>query len=245
MKILNKLCVLAMLIGTIAIPAPAQNNAKTPITPTAVDMGLSVKWSNIELGAPSKTSAGKLYSIDENVISKLGDGWKLPTKNELQELFDNSKCEIKLTQAGIPSHIELTSKKNGAKINIYIPKIAAEKDGKVVRNPIKSQGEMWSVFLSCQNKEGCAFIAIGKLPNELVYQFKTEFAKVGIKSMDPNDWPDEVQEELKKQFRKANGDDVAFFFDNKLSYMGNFIWDDELRATKAYILPAFSLDDDE
>lgn len=103
MKILNKLCVLAMLIGTIAIPAPAYNNAKTPITPTAVDMGLSVKWSNIELGAPSKTSAGKLYSIDENVISKLGDGWKLPTKNELQELLDNSKGEIKFTQAGIPS----------------------------------------------------------------------------------------------------------------------------------------------
>lgn len=73
----------------------------------------------------------------------------------------------------------------------------------------------------------------------MVYQLKAELAKVGVKSMNPQDWPDELQKEMNKQFGGA-----LPFFDNKLSYFGKFIWD-ELRATKAYILPAFSLDDDE
>lgn len=88
---------------------------------TAVDLGLSVKWASCNLGASGPTYFGKRYiwgHIDDltmncnngcipeesqiNNISgtkydaakiALGNGWRIPTKAEFEELYENCKFE--------------------------------------------------------------------------------------------------------------------------------------------------------
>ena len=65
---------------------------------TYVDLGLSVKWAVSNVNANTNTSSGNFYSwsdiydLDNNVVTNLwGDGWRLPTRDEFQELIE--KCD--------------------------------------------------------------------------------------------------------------------------------------------------------
>lgn len=82
----------------------------------AVDLGLSVKWAAVNLGAtsendslyfcyyPDKTDMGKLPAIFDGVnsgmapISTWGEGWQIPTEVEFRELMD--RCEWVWTSNG-------------------------------------------------------------------------------------------------------------------------------------------------
>lgn len=75
-----------------------------------VDLGLSVCWADCNLGAINPSESGKLFNWGIDISSKetvqngiknicgtrfdiasqlLGNSWRLPTKNELEELVDN------------------------------------------------------------------------------------------------------------------------------------------------------------
>lgn len=92
-------------------------------TPVTVDLGLSVKWADRNLGAYAENSAGAYYAWGETTTKKSyddntfkgatladteiggtdkdaataiwGDGWRLPTCAEVKELYD--ECEWKWT----------------------------------------------------------------------------------------------------------------------------------------------------
>ena len=62
-----------------------------------VDLGLpsGKYWSTVNYGAKNPEDAGSYLSPDnlENVSSKWGDYWRVPTKDEMQELIDECKWE--------------------------------------------------------------------------------------------------------------------------------------------------------
>lgn len=64
-----------------------------PYTFEAVDLGLSVKWGNGNVGADADDCPGDYYTwADASAASaSLGDGWRVPTADEFRELM--SKCK--------------------------------------------------------------------------------------------------------------------------------------------------------
>ncbi len=112
-----------------------------------VDLGLSVKWATCNVGASSPEGYGNYYAWGETTTkseytsnnsvtygnssidsiagnaqydaarANWGGSWRLPTKAEIQELFDN--CTHKwTTQNGVKGRL-FTSKKNGN--SIFLP----------------------------------------------------------------------------------------------------------------------------
>lgn len=74
--------------------APAEEVPKVGGTVgTAVDLGLSVMWADHNLGATLPTDAGNHYdwSFAYSRAKQWGDGWRLPTEAEWQELYDKCK----------------------------------------------------------------------------------------------------------------------------------------------------------
>lgn len=59
-----------------------------------VDLGLSVYWSSCNIGASSKTDVGTYLNWHDasSEVSKWGEGWRIPTKSDFQELIDNCKA---------------------------------------------------------------------------------------------------------------------------------------------------------
>lgn len=57
-----------------------------------IDLGLSVKWANQNIGSISSSDIGGRYSWDnaQTAIAYWGDGWRLPSEEEWKELF--TKC---------------------------------------------------------------------------------------------------------------------------------------------------------
>lgn len=100
--------------------APKQSIAEQNVEPRgveAVDMGLSVEWASQNVGATSPTDGGDYYAwgdirpseryvwrsstcynqpiatidVAMDVATQLGEGWRMPTREEFQELVD--ECE--------------------------------------------------------------------------------------------------------------------------------------------------------
>ena len=64
------------------------------VADTAVDLGLSVKWANINIGAAEPTDYGAYYACGETktiATAKWGEKWRVPTKDEFQELLNNCR----------------------------------------------------------------------------------------------------------------------------------------------------------
>lgn len=59
----------------------------------AVNMGLSVQWADVNLGAEYPTDDGTrcTWAEAQTLAAKWGDGWRLPTDREWQELYN--KCQ--------------------------------------------------------------------------------------------------------------------------------------------------------
>ena len=81
-----------------------------------VDMGLSVLWAEHNLGAADATDLGGRFTFDTSDIDAWGDGWRLPTDEEWEELY--SKCEWKwVVRNGISGRLITGSTGNA----IFIP----------------------------------------------------------------------------------------------------------------------------
>jgi uncharacterized protein (TIGR02145 family) len=82
----------------------------------AVDLGLPSgrKWANMNFGADAPEQTGLYFSFDEANASDLGDGWKMPTKEDFRELYDNTTSEW-TTLNGVYGRL-FTSKLNGNSI---------------------------------------------------------------------------------------------------------------------------------
>ena len=54
-----------------------------------IDLGLSVKWASCNLGASNTWEMGKTYTLEKamQAAEKLGDGWRVPTMDEADELI--------------------------------------------------------------------------------------------------------------------------------------------------------------
>jgi len=56
-----------------------------------IDLGLSVLWADHNLGATYPTDAGGYFEWNDENIRLWGEGWRLPTDEEWQELYDRCK----------------------------------------------------------------------------------------------------------------------------------------------------------
>ena len=83
-----------------------------------VDLGLSVCWSTCNMGSSSSADVGKYYnwSNASSEASAWGGGWRLPTKEEFQELID--KCTASSETISGKLLLKLTGP-NGK--SIYLP----------------------------------------------------------------------------------------------------------------------------
>lgn len=64
------------------------------VVATPVDLGLNVKWASKNLGAAQPFQYGGYYDRKADYLSQYwGEGWRLPTKKEWEELF--TKCKVK------------------------------------------------------------------------------------------------------------------------------------------------------
>jgi hypothetical protein len=85
-----------------------------------VDLGLSVKWASRNLGAAGPEEMGDLYLryyVDDVL---LGDSWRMPTTDEINELIDNCTW----TRASVNGQIGflITSNKPGyTDRSIFLP----------------------------------------------------------------------------------------------------------------------------
>lgn len=95
----------------------------------AIDLGLSVKWGDCNLGANECYENGNLYkwediipkaerhSIKYDLVEKLcGSGWRVPSKEHLIELMQN--CEFEFIPAGRTRLLKATGPNGNS---IYLP----------------------------------------------------------------------------------------------------------------------------
>ena len=116
---------------------------KVAPTHEAVDLGLSVKWATCNVGAESPEEYGDYFAwgetqpkaaytsdncktLEKNIgdiagnpaydaaTANWGDGWRMPTKTEMQELIDN--CTWTWTTKNGVTGYKVKSKKNGNSI---------------------------------------------------------------------------------------------------------------------------------
>lgn len=75
-----------------ASAASPQQSISTPSGTAAghsyVDLGLSVKWATMNVGASRASSYGDYFTMSEADYFSWGGGWRLPTKYEIDELID-------------------------------------------------------------------------------------------------------------------------------------------------------------
>ncbi len=236
-----KTLVFLMMVALISLSVSSQeaeakvapgSKAITGVKPKPVDMGLSVKWADVDLGSANNATSGKFMPLDDtDMEAYLGEGWQVPTKAQLKELLDNSNMLIVLNSAGAPSYIQLTSKKNGAKLKFYLPKTAYIIDDEKTVNPI-TNGR--STMYATAYKYGNSVIIFGnmKLGTQEKNILQNMVKKCNLKSNDPEDWPDELRNELRKQ--------KIYAVDKNFTYMGTYDFvDDAQSGFKTFIRPVY------
>lgn len=247
------LLLLATMLLTLSTNVDAQTKrTQTRKTTTTakpkqqmVDMGLTVKWSNIDLGATTTQSAGSQYLVSEDVAKACGEGWRLPTLVEFKELLDNTNKLI-VENNGKPSCIKLTSKKNGAILYFYFPKSIMSDDGSIQTNPAKKGG---NTIYACNMHLQPGKLSGSKHLQRLGVadfrssksQIQSELNKLGVTNMKFSEWPQEMADQM------TNAIGQNSFFSDYLDWLGtaysdNVYSDSDIKAT---IRPVYSLNDDE
>ena len=103
------------------------NDTSNTSSRSAIDLGLSVKWANMNLGATKVTDEGNTYELESTgkdiyqtkydvAIKVWGQPWRMPTKEEAQELID--KCTWKFTSISGVEGYQVTGPN---KKSIFIP----------------------------------------------------------------------------------------------------------------------------
>ena len=91
----------------------------------AIDLGLSVLWADRNLGASEPADCGCYYpslKAQDTINALLGNGWRLPTVKEMEELFHNTDWwgGALVDAAGVRIQgRQFISKRNG--IDIFLP----------------------------------------------------------------------------------------------------------------------------
>lgn len=139
------------ILSIIAAAAPLSVYSETP-GPQAIDLGLSVRWADRNLGAAGAHEPGGYYAFGEvtekdyydwstyihcdggDMFSQcdigeesicgteydaarvlLGDDWRMPTAEEMEELIEN--CTVEFVTAESPMYVRFTAS-NGAYIDL-------------------------------------------------------------------------------------------------------------------------------
>ena len=138
----------------------------SPDTAEAVDLGLSVKWANFNFGAtssdqsgllvgwgdvtgknmssnlkyfPTSNPTGDIISTNYDIVKKFwGDQWRMPSENEIKELFENCTCSW--TSVKGQKGYTLKSKMNGD--SIFFPVTGTRYESKTTDKD--SLGYLWS-----------------------------------------------------------------------------------------------------
>lgn len=150
----------------IVLQARFEQEAVVPAAAEPVDLGLSVKWASWNVGASAPEEFGGRYGwadptgekqtteLDdypsatppENICgtgydiarAQWGDGWRLPSQAEFQELVDN--CTWEWTEMnGVTGRRATATNGN----SIFFP-AAASRDGETVSNQVGQRGCYWS-----------------------------------------------------------------------------------------------------
>lgn len=106
----------------------------------AVDLGLSVKWANCNVGATSPEKYGGYYTWEEGkkmVRTKWGGSWRMPTSAEQREL--NEKCTWTWTKHNGVAGMKVTGPNGNS---IFLP-AAGYRDGAGVHGA-GTLGDVWS-----------------------------------------------------------------------------------------------------
>ena len=150
----------------VVLQARFEQETVAPATAEAVDLGLSVKWASWNVGASAPAEFGGRYgwadppgekrtteladypsaTPPENICgteydiarAQWGDGWRLPSQAEFQELVDN--CTWEWTEMnGVTGRRATATNGN----SIFFP-AAASRDGETVSNQVGQRGCYWS-----------------------------------------------------------------------------------------------------
>ena len=125
----------------------------TGYTASQVGTDKRFSWSDYKYGNSSSNltkynqSDGKtvLKSTDDAATQIMGEGWRMPTQSEFQELIDNTD-KLWTTINGVNGY-KFTSKKEGYQNNsIFIPAAGNCGDGSV--DTVGSYGNVWSSSLN-------------------------------------------------------------------------------------------------
>ena len=110
-------------------------------TMTPVDLGLSVKWADSNLGTTIATESGEYYAGGSDPVPGLcGKDWRTPTKEEFEELINPSNCSVEETTEGEVKGYKITSLKNGK--SIFLPAAGYKKGGNL--KEAQEYGCYWS-----------------------------------------------------------------------------------------------------
>ncbi|MBR5019896.1 MAG: leucine-rich repeat protein [Bacteroidales bacterium] len=115
-------------------------------TLTPVDLGLSVKWADMNLYAASSSKAGGYFTWDEIHNYSTNNGWRLPTKAEMAELLNS--CTVSRTTENGVSGYSFTN--NGA--TIFLPDVGGYLDGSFY--PFTSMGAFYWTSTPDGNNSG-------------------------------------------------------------------------------------------
>lgn len=100
------------LYGEVKSFTTKDPKAVVPLTP--VDLGLSVKWANWNLGAGGETQKGNTYSLPDKTndiintqydiaIKEWGQPWRMPSEQEAQELLNKCSWQF-VTKEGVEGY---------------------------------------------------------------------------------------------------------------------------------------------
>ena len=145
--------------------AACQKENKDEAEPDTVDMTstktykASVLWATCNLGATSPDRPGESYTWgeDDPCAEKLGEGWRMPSREEFSDLLD--ACNVEVIQYAEDSWVvgcKLTSKTTGN--SLFFPVYGyKDEDGKIVN--YNQKGYYWTstAFDNPQEAESISF----------------------------------------------------------------------------------------
>ena len=116
-----------------------------------VDLGFSVKWANVNVGAKCPNDKGKYFAWDEVELDEKG---RMPSENEIKELLE--KCTWTwVNKDGIAGY-EVKSRENENKIFLPV-------GGLMIGDKVQFAGEMgYYLSSSCKENGACELLFSNK-----------------------------------------------------------------------------------